>query len=61
MECNHQKTNDLRHVLLPLFKNRKCGSKVAAEMGYFKPFSHLVLCDQQPVWSKPIHYDFSTA
>ena len=36
-------TTDLRRVLLPLFKNRKCGSKVAAEMGYFKPFSHLIL------------------
>ena len=41
--------HELRHVAtLCGPKNRKCGSKVAAETGYFKPFFHLILHAQQP-------------
>jgi hypothetical protein len=34
---------------------------MAAEMGCFKPFFHLILYAQQPDRTAPIHYDFSTA
>lgn len=36
-------------------------ANVATEMGYFKPFFHLILYVQQPDRTAPIHYDFSTA
>lgn len=34
-ECNLQQINDLRDFLLPLFKNGKCGNKLATETGHF--------------------------